>query len=446
MNKTGKYAVYGLFVINLIIILVGWRLGSQRAFAWDAAKLTLILGRLFGLLAVFFVLVQFILIGREIWIEKLFGLDRLARVHRLNGYLSISFILLHFIFLIVSYALQQQVGLGQQFMDFWNNWQDANQAFLGLLVFLLVVVSSITIARKRYKYEAWYFVHLLTYLAVLLAWGHQLKLGGDFSLKNQWFVYYWYVLYGFVIINYLAFRIFRPLWNYARFGFVIDEVVQETEDSWSVYIKAQKGDIGKFGIEPGQFMSVRFLGKGVWWQSHPFSLSFVPKNNSLRITVKKLGDFTANIPNLKKGTPVLVEGPFGLFKAQPGINNKYAFIAGGVGITPIRALVEQVAPQNDLIVFYCNRSMKDIILKKEMEELAAQHNFRLVQVLSDTPVEGCEQGRLDKEKLQRLSPDIKDRQVYMCGPGPMMAGLQKMLMEDFGLNIKQIHFDIFSLS
>jgi NADH oxidoreductase Hcr len=90
--------------------------------------------------------------------------------------------------------------------------------------------------------------------------------------------------------------------------------------------------------------------------------------------------------------------------------------------------------------------MKDIILKKEMEELAAQHNFRLVQVLSDTPVEGCEQGRLDKEKLQRLSPDIKDRQVYMCGPGPMMAGLQKTLMEDFGLNIKQIHFDIFSLS
>jgi len=445
MEKLNKKLLYGFAGLNLLIILVGWYMGSHKHFVWNLADLTLVVGRLTGLLAVFFVLMQFVLIGREVWIEKLFGLDRLAKVHRLNGYLSMGLIVVHLVFLTISYAVSAKVPVWQQSMNFFQNYPDVGQAMFSFVLFIVVVVSSITIARKHYKYETWYFVHLITYLAVLLAWGHQLKNGGDFLFSNKWFINYWYLMYGFVLVNFAWYRFVRPLRNFAKYSFVVDQVVEETADSWSVYIKASKGGLDRFGIAPGQFMSVRFLQKGFWYQSHPFSLSMVPKDNCLRVTIKKLGDYTAKIAQLTKGTKVMVEGPFGLFKAQKGDKNKYLFVAGGVGITPIRALIEQVAVKNDVILLYCNRTLKEAILRKELGELSEQFHFTIYDILSAEPDFQGEKGYLDQDKVARLVKDVKDRQVYMCGPGPMMEIMKKTLVDDFALNKSQIHFDIFSL-
>lgn len=442
MQKFRKYSLLVIFLINLGVIVWFWWLGSAMFFS-DLSGVFYAFGKLTGLLAAFFVLLQFVLMGRAVWIESAFGLDRLARIHRVNGYLSILFILLHPVFLTISYAMDAKRGFVEQFMDFFNNYPDVNWAVLSVVLFVFIVFFSIYIVRRKLKYETWYFIHLLTYLAVLFAFGHQLKLGTDFGM-NPWFAYYWYALYFFVFANLILFRILKPLYNFWRNGFRISKVVAETNSTNSVYIEGK--NIKNLKADAGQFFILRFLAKNFWWQAHPFSLSCVPNNDYLRFTIKKSGDFTATIPNLQAGIPVLVEGPYGVFTSQSSkIKTRYLFIAGGVGITPIRSLLEKVVPTDDVILLYNSRDSEDTIFKKELDELAERYRFPIYYVMSEEPDFPGEQGRIDKEKLERLVPDLKSREIYVCGPPPMIKSVEKILCEDLGVKSSQVHYELFSL-
>ncbi|HET7630263.1 MAG TPA: ferric reductase-like transmembrane domain-containing protein, partial [Candidatus Saccharimonadales bacterium] len=117
-------------------------------------------GMLFGLLAVYFALTQFLLMGRLPWLEGAFGLDRLAGYHRLNGYLAISFILIHPLFITWSYSVAAQVGPVEQYIDLIVNYPYVWLALIGEALFVLVVLSSIYMARRRLKFENWYYIHL----------------------------------------------------------------------------------------------------------------------------------------------------------------------------------------------------------------------------------------------------------------------------------------------
>ena len=78
----------------------------------------------------------------------------------------------------------------------------------------------------------------------------------------------------------------------------------------SVRISGRK--LERLGAVPGQFFVWRFLDRRRWWSAHPFSLSAAPDGQSLRITVKALGDHTSNLGS-RRGTRVVAEGPFGIF-------------------------------------------------------------------------------------------------------------------------------------
>ena len=72
--------------------------------------------------------------------------------------------------------------------------------------------------------------------------------------------------------------------------------------------------------EAGQFFRWRFLTRDHWWQSHPYSLSAPPTDRLLRITVKALGDHSHDLADLRPGTRVFAEGPYGALTsaAAPG--------------------------------------------------------------------------------------------------------------------------------
>ena len=199
-----KKLLYAAFLINLFIILFFWWQNSGSLFSGQFSDPYLALGRLSGLLAVYFVLLQFVLRGRAVWIEETFGLNNLSTVHRLNGYLSFSFIVLHMFFILASYSMNAGTDGLKQLILLITTFPDLLQAFAAVILFIVIVVFSIYIVRRKLKYEMWYYIHLLTYLTIVLAWGHQLKFGGDFV--NKVFVVYWYILYAFVFGNLLLFR------------------------------------------------------------------------------------------------------------------------------------------------------------------------------------------------------------------------------------------------
>jgi len=170
----------------------------------------------------------------------------------------------------------------------------------------------------------------------------------------------------------------------------------------------------------------------------------VPKDNLIRVTIKNVGDFTSEIATLKTGTPILLDGPLGTFTSKQATKNKYLFIAGGVGITPIRALIEELAPQKKDIVLLYSSKTQDIILKKELDGLAKQYRFPIYYVVTEDPSYKGEKGRIDQERIKRLAPDFLKRDMYLCGPPPMMEALITQLQE-LGVTHASMHYERFAL-
>ena len=401
-------------------------------------------GRLAGLLAVLAILFQLMLIGRVRWVERSYGMDRLTRLHHVAGFALLLLLLLHPVLLTFGHALQADVGYWAQVSDFCKTWRGLLTAVIGWGLMMAVSVFSVLVLLKRVRYELWYATHLVLYVAFGLTFLHQVVSGSDFT-DHPAFKAYWIALYAFVLANLLAYRFARPLLGFARHRFVVTEIVPEAGDVTSVYIGGK--NLEDFRVEAGQFMIVRFLAQGFRWEAHPFSMSCCPDGKRFRLSIKRLGDFTRRIPELKPGTPVLIDGPHGVFTSRTCACDKVLLIAGGIGITPIRSLAEElVAGGRDVVLIYGNRNSGGITFQGELDDLAARSGgtLKLVHVLSDDPAWPGERGRVDRDRIARLVPDLAERDVYLCGPPPMMKGVRAALAS-LGVPATRIHDERFAL-
>ena len=440
---TAQGLVVGFWYFNLALVLVTWiTTSSDLLSSGGLGGIALAFGRLFGLLAATFALTQFLLMGRIAWIEKPFGLDHLASYHRFNGYAAIGFILIHAPLVIIGYSLMAQINYFTQYRQVITTYPYVWQAAIAVVLFVAVVATSIYIVRKHLKFEKWYYVHLLVYAAIVLAFSHQLAVGGSFQ-GHPLARFYWIVVYIFVAANILIWRFGLPVFNLLRFDFQVAELKTETPSATSVYIKGN--NLERWAVKPGQYVLVRFLSKRFIWQEHPFSLSAVPDKNRFRLTIRNIGDYTSLIPQLKINSKVLVSGPFGRFTDDVALTDKRLFIAGGVGITPLGTLIRQVlAKGQSCVLIYGNRTPDDVILKQELAALQAK-GLKIYPVFSNAPkdYEG-ETGYINGERIERLVPDFAERDVYVCGPQPMMDGVIADLKKT-KLPTDQLHFERFAL-
>lgn len=437
-----KTIVWGLWSANLALIVFWWAVpnGWLEVSSGDLVTALHALGRLFGLIATYCALMQFIVMGRVGWLEPIFGLDKMAIFHRANGMATISFILLHSFLITLTHPLLQGS------MNFLSVMQlpYVVLAMAAETLFILTVGLSIYIVRKHLKFETWYAVHMLNYLAIALVPWHQLTNGGDF-LTNEAFANYWIGLYLFTAACVLYWRFAKVFIKSVRHQFTVQKIVKETPTATSVYITGRRMD--KFKAKGGQFVLVRFLSKKLWSQEHPFSLSRLPDGETIRLTIRQLGDFTNEVPNIAPGTKVAVSGPFGAFTHQRRETQKVLYIAGGIGITPIRSMIEQQAlmgESGNAVLLYGNRSESDTIFLQELHEISQRIGMPIHNVLSDQKGYKGELGFIDQEKIGRLVPDVRERDVFLCGPPPMMAAIVKQL-KAIGVPDSQIHYERFSL-
>ncbi|HMR55177.1 MAG TPA: ferric reductase-like transmembrane domain-containing protein, partial [Candidatus Doudnabacteria bacterium] len=360
-HKLQRTLIYFLLVTNFIVLVYFWWSGNAELFASESLSGPLLaLGRLAGLIAATLILIQLILIGRVKWVESTFGLDKLSRLHRLNGYVILGLIVAHPILLTQAYSIINSTSYLGQYIDFLQTWDKLLRAFVGYLILLGTIVLSITIIRKKLKYETWYYVHIFNYLAIALVFGHQLRFGP--AAENELFMMYWYAAYTFAFGNLIWYRFLKPLIKFSKHDFHVTRVEPEGPNgiATSIYITGDK--LRDYKIKAGQFMIFRFFQKGFWTQAHPFSVSMLPESGEFRITAKKLGDFTNQLEHITPGIEVLIDGPHGVFTEEKITQDKILFIAGGVGITPIRALLESLGPKGkDLILLYSNKSRAEHI-------------------------------------------------------------------------------------
>jgi len=236
-----------------------------------------------------------------------------------------------------------------------------------------------------------------------------------------------------------VFRVVAPALAALRYRLRVAAVVEEGPGVVSLWITGRRLD--RLHAHAGQFFLWRFLTRGRWATAHPFSLSAAPDGRSLRITVKTLGDHTARMGEIPIGTRVVAEGPFGVFTDGSRRREKVLLIAGGIGITPVRALLQEM--RGDVVVVYRVVSDEDVLFRPELDELARASGAELHYVVGD---HATDEGRhyLSPDHLLELVPDIAARDVYVCGP----AGLTDIVtrhVRHAGVRRSHIHAERFAL-
>jgi predicted ferric reductase len=420
----------------LVVGAAWWDVSGGLLLGGEAGGVAVALGRLAGLCLSSAVLLQLVLVSRLPRLEPSLGCDRLYRLHRRLGYAIGSLLPGHPFLLTLGYARRDHLSIGRQFAEIAREWPYAWAAIAAIVVIVAAVVLSTPFIRGRLTYEAWHLTHLALYLAVGLASLHQ-PYGAEPS-SQPWRAGYWVAVHVLVIGCFVVFRAGRPIFRFVRHRFRIEKVVRESADVMSVYLAGRR--LHRFTFRPGQYANVAFLSKGRR-APHPFSFSAAPNGQFLRLSVKAVGDFTRRIHELAPGTSVVVEGPLGAFTANEAIHAKYLMLAGGIGITPIRALTESLATANrDIVLLYSARTADDLVFVSELRALTARCHF--VVSRSADAADGYEHGRVDEAMITRLVPDVHDREVFLCGPLPMMKAVTAALTA-LQVRRSRIHYEQF---
>jgi ferredoxin-NADP reductase/DMSO/TMAO reductase YedYZ heme-binding membrane subunit len=406
--------------------------GSLRA----AGGIATALGRLSGLSAAYAMVVVVVLVARCGPLERAVGQDRLVRWHRKLGPWPLYLLCVHGVLITVGYAQAAHDGVLHQFGQLVWTYPGILAATVGFALLIAAGVTSYRIARRRLAYETWWSVHLYTYLALLLSFSHQVDTGASF-VGHPWAKLWWTALWVGTLALVVVARIGLPVWRSTVHRVRVESVQPEGPGTFSVLLKGRR--LHKLPVAGGQFLQWRFLRRGLWWQAHPYSLSAAPRSNRLRITVKDLGDHSSALARLRPGTRVAIEGPYGAFTADARRGDRVLLAGAGVGITPIRALLEELPSEADIVVLLRGSKREDLVLRDEIAALVATRGGRLHELVGPR-----ERVRLDARALATLAPSLRERDVYICGPDGFTAALAAAAREA-GVRPDRIHHESFAL-
>ena len=181
----------------------------------------------------------------------------------------------------------------------------------------------------------------------------------------------------------ILFRVTQPIMRSLRHQLRIAAVCEEAPGVYSVICSGRRLD--RLAVSGGQFFKWRFLTKELWWHSHPYSLSALPQPPYLRVTIKGLGDQSRAIAALKPGTRVAIEGPYGAFTHMRARPIASLSSAAGVGITPLRALLEDLPSSVDVSVIIRASNQEDIVHGDEVAALVERRGGQFHEVIGSRP-------------------------------------------------------------
>jgi predicted ferric reductase len=404
------------------------------------------LGLLTGLLSANLMLLQVLMLARIPWVERAWGHDLLTRRHRWVGFASFWLMLAH----VLAYMAQRAGRSGASAQAWWRAWAQAWMlwATVGTLMIIAVVVTSIRAARRRLRYEPWHLLHLYAYLGVALALPHQLADGADFHGTGT--RVYWWTLYLGTLAATLVFRIGLPLWRSARYRLRVASVRVERPGVVSVVIEGNRLD--RLRTRSGQFFIWRFRDGPGWTRGNPYTISAAPRAGQLRVTVQVAGDGTARATRLRPGTRVYIEGPYGTMTAQRRRHPRMLLLAAGIGITPIRALLEDTAyPPGGATLVYRYSTVEDAVFRAEIDGLAAQRGVDVHYLPGARRQDGSWQSGVgeseaaasDAQALAALVPDIARTDIFVCGP-PRWIRAVRVAAQRAGVERRDVHAEDFA--
>lgn len=429
------YFLYPLLMIGSIVL-------SPMAHMMSGTRIA---GLILGILAYFMMCAQILLAARIPCLDRAFGLDRLIRFHGMAALLAFLFALAH---PFVIHGLRPFKFLGRFGED---------ALLLYFLTILLAVFFLTTLVSSRvrwagamrrclgknplFRYRFQLALHNLTALAVLLMFLHVVFRFRGFG-SNMPFTVLAVVLFAAAACAYLWHAFLRRGYRYT-----ISKVVHENPAMTTLWLQPEGKEMAH---KAGQFAYFKINDEVVSSEPHPFSISSAP-GDPLTVTIRDLGDWTHEIKNVKAGSEVRIDGPYGKFTPEAG-TAPIILIAGGVGITPMMGIVKEERKREEgrpVVLFWCAKNHDELIRLPEWEALEeSMPSFTFCPILSREKESGYETGHFSSEifegVLHREEIPVQQAEVYYCGPEPLRKTVHTVLAGE-GIPEGHIHEERFSL-
>lgn len=391
-----------------------WFSTQPVALKFSNASLTLTsLGQITGLVGMAMISVAIILSARTAFMDKLFnGLDNLYKIHRGTGIASFVFLLIHPLTLALSYTLFSKQSATLFLLPGGDLAKD-----LGILALLLMMILLVITAFSKIKYQVMKFSHKFFGAVFFSSVLHTLFVQSGVS-RNPFI--HWYML-GLMAIGLVAFS-YKTLLG----KILVEKYIYSVKEVNPMRCKTTEVVMSPVGKQmkyfPGQFIFVSFSNSNISSESHPFSIASAPFEPELRILVKALGDYTSSqIPKLQVGAKAEIEGPCGSFNHSKAESKNQIWIAGGAGIAPFIGMAKDIKNVKgyDVDFYACANTKNDIVSLNELSKMTTESdNFRFIPFCQD------EKGYLDAEKIMKLSGTLEGKDIFLCGPPPMVKNLK----------------------
>lgn len=435
-EPTARYAPVVLLVGGAALVVVAWWRAAAPALGPGGTLIDA--GRLTGLFAGYLALVQLVLRARLVTLERTLGTDTINAAHRVFGGYLLVLIVGHIALVTAGYMRAGRASFTDQVVSFLRDYPYVWWALIGVGLLLVVGGSSLPLVRRRLRYEVWHVIHLLVYVALVLAFFHQIANGEQLRhhgrARTAW-ITVWVVVGALLVFN----RWLRPVAYSLVHRLVVDTVRPETADTVSIEVTGRRLD--RLPADAGQYFRWRFLSRGRWHVAHPYSLSAEPDGRRLRFTATVTGRFSHSLPALRPGTRVVAEGPCGGLVLPREWTGPVLLIAGGVGVTPLRALFA-VAPSTSLTLIYRAHCVDRVALGGELDGIADRRGATVHYVVGsrDDP-----DAQLSAARIESMCPNVRDALVFVCGSASFVRHARPMLA-DLGVPDRHVRVESFELA
>ena len=434
MTRERAAPALGITVAVVAAVLVSWLANLPKG---PGAGLTAV-GQLAGFGCSLAALLAVALMARVPIVTNVLGADRSLRWHRWASTATVTLLAVHILGTAAGYAIADKSTLTHELATLVTTYPWMLSATVAAVAFFGVAAMSMQRARRRMRYETWLFAHWYVYPAMFLAFGHEITDGASFShATGPTLAWTWLHL---VVACALAwYRVALPAWQMLTHRIVVEGVHHEGKGAVSLTLEGRRLD--DYGGQAGQHVRLRFLTRSGWWQSHPFSFLAAPTPTRWRITVAASGDHTRRLQRVRPGTRVVVSGVYGHLTAERRRSRGVLLVGGGSGITPLRALLEAFPRGTDVRVVYRARQPEDLMLKAELDGLAAARGREVDYLLGQRHADP-RRDVTSPGALRKLVPDAPARDAYVCGRSGFVDAVVGSLRSN-GVPNEQIHTERF---
>jgi predicted ferric reductase len=418
-----------LLVLLSLFPLIFWL--QEILYAQAAATIIYLLSRMFALVGFVALFLQFLIGAKLKVLERGIGLDKMFKLHRKMGIGGWTLVFLHLtVMLIFELGIIGSLSL-------------SIPKLVGIVSFMLLTLTAlVALFYKRFgmRYETWKYIHWLNYAIIIAVFIHSVLMGSTLS-SYPLLLGYWIALisvFGIVMLYKLIHFLLREKRRY--------QVVSVTPETHDINVLELSGPMIRH--DPGQFLFIAPVHNGKRLPSHPFTISSAPGEETVKLSIKEVGDFTSKIKDFGSNDFAYIDAPYGAFTLPDDESLDLVFLAGGIGITPFMSMLRYLAARESsrpILLIWGNKTKKDIAFKDELEAMQEKlAQFKIVHVMSDDEEWKGEKGFIDKKLLDKYIDSYKGKAYFFCGPPIMMQKL-KRLFDEIDITGSRVYFERFAL-